>query len=107
MFHSFKVLKILNSNVESPYLIWDNSTRAELTEFIEAERTSSIRRGICDPAFGSEFTFSAHKGELVVGQIFVRIYNHQPMFQLEVCRTVVLNYLFGICVVLSLNFCLV
>ena len=82
--NSFKVLKILNSNVESPYLIWDNSTRAELTEFVDSERTSSIRRGVCDPAFGSEFKFSAHKGELVVGNIFVRIYNHQPMFQLEV-----------------------
>jgi hypothetical protein len=79
-----QVLKILNSNVESPYLIWDNSTRAELTEFVESERTSSIRRGVCDPAFGSEFQFSAHKGELVVGNVFVRIYNQQPMFQLEV-----------------------
>ena len=74
----------MNSNVESPYLIWDNSTRAELTEFIETERTSSIRRGVCDPAFGSEFKFSAHKDELVVGNIFVRIFNQMPMFQLEV-----------------------
>lgn len=79
-----EVLKLLNSNVESPYLIWDNGTRAELTDFLENERTSTVRRGTCDPSFGSEFKFSAHKDELVVGNIFVRIYNQQPMFQLEV-----------------------
>ena len=39
-----EVLKLLNSNVESPYLIWDNGTRAELTDFLENERTSSVRR---------------------------------------------------------------
>jgi DnaJ family protein C protein 13 len=79
-----EVLKLLNSNVESPYLIWDNGTRAELTEFLENERTSSVRRGVCDPSFGSEFKFTAHKDELIVGNIFVRIYNQQPMFQFEV-----------------------
>lgn len=78
-----EVLKLLNSNVESPYLIWDNGTRAELTDFLENERTSTVRRGTCDPSFGSEFKFSAHKDELIVGTIFVRIYNQQPMFQLE------------------------
>ena len=79
-----EVLKLLNSNVESPYLIWDNGTRAELTDFLENERTSTVRRGTCDPSFGSEFKFTAHKDEIVVGNIFIRIYNQQPMFQLEV-----------------------
>ena len=79
-----EVLKLLNSNTRSPYIIWDNSTRAELAEFLEEERTSSVRRGTCDPSFGAEFKFSAHKDELVVGNIFVRIYNEQPDFQLEV-----------------------
>ena len=61
--------------------MWDNSTRAELTDFIEEERTSSVRRGTCDPSFGAEFKFSAHKDQLVVGNIFVKIYNEQPDFQ--------------------------
>jgi DnaJ family protein C protein 13 len=79
-----EVLKLLNSNSENPYLVWDNSTRAELTEFLEEERTSSVRRGTCDPAFGSNFKFTAHEDELIVGDIFVRIFNLQPMFQLKV-----------------------
>jgi DnaJ family protein C protein 13 len=85
------VLKLLNSNVESPYLIWDNGTRAELTDFLENERTSTVRRGTCDPSFGSEFKFTAHKDEIVVGNIFIRIYNQQPMFQLEVFKLFILH----------------
>ena len=45
--------------------------------------------GVCDdPSFGSEFKFSAHKDEIIVGSIFVRIYNEQPMFQLEVSNSI-------------------
>ena len=79
-----EVLKLLNSNSENPYLVWDNGTRAELTDFLESERTSSVRTGTCDPAFGSNFKFTAHEDELIVGDVFVRIYNQQPMFQLKV-----------------------
>ena len=79
--------------MESPYLIWDNGTRAELTDFLENERTSTVRRGTCDPSFGSEFKFTAHKDEIVVGNIFIRIYNQQPMFQLEVINFIRLSSL--------------
>ena len=41
-------------------------------------------QGDCDPSFGAEFAFSAHSKELIVGEIFVRIYNQQPTFPLEV-----------------------
>lgn len=35
------VLKTLNSNAETPYLIWDNAARAEVLEFVERHRTSN------------------------------------------------------------------
>lgn len=38
-----KTLKLLNSNCETPYLIWDNSTRAELLEFVEKHRNSTLQ----------------------------------------------------------------
>lgn len=79
-----EVLKLLNSNSETPYLVWDNGTRAELTDFLENESTSSVRTGTCDPSFGATFKFTAHEDELVVGDIFLRIYNQQPMFTLLV-----------------------
>ncbi|XP_029442930.1 LOW QUALITY PROTEIN: dnaJ homolog subfamily C member 13 [Rhinatrema bivittatum] len=78
-----ETLKMLNSNTESPYLIWNNGTRAELLEFLESQQESMTRRGDCDKSYGSEFVFSDHAKELIVGEIFVRVYNEQPTFQLE------------------------
>ena len=43
-----------------------------------------MRRGTCDPSFGADFKFSAHEDQLVVGNVFVKIYNEQPDFPLEV-----------------------
>ncbi|KAK6027855.1 DnaJ domain protein [Ostertagia ostertagi] len=74
------VLKTLNCNTENPYLIWDNGTRAEVLEFVERHRTS---REQTSELFGAEFQLSIHAKELIVGDIFVRIYNEQPTFVLQ------------------------
>lgn len=34
---------MLNSNTESPYLIWNNRTRVELLEFLESQQESMIK----------------------------------------------------------------
>ncbi|XP_058231751.1 dnaJ homolog subfamily C member 13-like isoform X4 [Hemibagrus wyckioides] len=78
-----EVLKLVNCNSETPYLIWNNGTRAELLEFLEAQQEGNIKRGECDKSFGAEFVFSEHNKELIVGEIFVRVYNEQPTFPLE------------------------
>ncbi|CAH1789259.1 unnamed protein product [Owenia fusiformis] len=78
-----EVLKILNSNTENPYLIWDNATRAELTEFLADQQQQMVKTGECDSQFGAEFKFSVHAKELIVGEVFVRIYNEQSTFPLE------------------------
>lgn len=79
-----ELLKTLNSNVENPYLIWDNSTRAELNDYLEKMQRETIRSGDCpDTTFGAGFLFSSHEKELVVGEIFVRVFNDQPMFPLD------------------------
>ena len=44
---------------------------------------SAVRRGESDPAFGAEFKFTAHAKELVVGTVYLRIYNSNPTFPLE------------------------
>ena len=79
-----ELLKVLNSNMENPYLIWNNGTRAELCEYLEIQQREKMRSGECpDESYGANFTFSSHADELIVGDIFVRIYNHQPSFPLE------------------------
>ncbi|KAJ8321004.1 hypothetical protein KUTeg_002591 [Tegillarca granosa] len=78
-----ELLKILNSNTENPYLIWDNATRAQLNEFLTDQQQKVIKTGESDPDYGSTFVFEVHSKELIVGEIFVRVYNEQPTFPLE------------------------
>ena len=91
-----KVLKEINSNTENPYLIWDNGTRAELTDYLEKQQEEQIKSGASDPGFGSDFKFSVFEDELKLAGVFVRIYNEQPTFTLrnprEYC-TALLNFL--------------
>jgi len=88
-----ETLKLLNSNSENPYLVWNNGTRSELTQFLEEQRDSAVRRGESDPAFGAEFKFSQHTNELVVGTVYLRIYNSNPTFVLEDPKSFVVDLL--------------
>ena len=76
------VLKLLNSNQEQPYLVWDNSCRQELMDKMDETRDYLIKNDykLDIDRFGnpSEFRYSAHKNELIIGEIFVRVYNLQP-----------------------------
>lgn len=52
-----------------------------------------VFKGECDPDFGSQFKFSLHEKELKVGDVpvFVRIYNEQSTFPLEVEYDLLMN----------------
>ena len=108
MFYFFQVLKSLNSNTRNPYLIWDNSTRLELLDYLNEQQKKQMKYGLSavDPSFGAQFMYTIHKKELIVGNIFVRVYNEQPLFTIQVseyffcCReeqTIVFNkkYIFS------------
>lgn len=80
------VLKALNSNSETPLFLWNNSCRAELRDFVSSRST------LCrDKAGGSDlpplstegFEYSVLSQELIVGGVFIRIYNQQPQFPME------------------------
>lgn len=44
-------------------------------------------QGECDDTtYGESFVYDALKDELVVGEIYVRVFNEQPTFVLEVCE---------------------
>lgn len=64
--------------------MWDNSTRAELLEFLEEQRQSRQLSEDADLEGGVQFSFSSHKEELVIGGVYIRIYNQQPTFTIEV-----------------------
>jgi DnaJ family protein C protein 13 len=79
-FFAAQVLKLLNSNSETPYLMWDNGTRAEVMDYLEQQQESCVKRGECDQDFGASFVFTAHSTELIVSDIYVRIFNEQVFF---------------------------
>jgi DnaJ family protein C protein 13 len=85
-----EILKTLNSNSETPYLVWDNGTRAELTDFLETQRSG---RGDLDLSIGTEFTYSAHSDELRIGGIFIRIYNQQPTYPIQNAKNFTMDLL--------------
>ncbi|KAK2708864.1 hypothetical protein QYM36_014478, partial [Artemia franciscana] len=80
-----EVLKSLNSNTRNPYLIWDNSTRLELLDYLNEQQKKQMKYGLSavDPSFGAQFVYTIHKKELIVGNIFVRVYNEQPLFTIQ------------------------
>lgn len=75
-----KLLKFLTSNTENPYLLWNNSTRIELLEFLEKQATSRVEHQVLEDI---TFKFSSHSKELIIGNVFIRVYNLQPTFQIE------------------------
>nr|XP_050853264.1 dnaJ homolog subfamily C member 13 isoform X3 [Vespula vulgaris] len=88
-----EILKTLNSNCSNPYLIWDNGTRAELNEYLEVKRLERLNGNEnFEHDFGN-FKYSAHAGELIIGEIFVKVYNEQPVFPIEDPKSFTINLL--------------
>lgn len=61
-------------------MVWDNSTRAELSDFLDA--MCNHKESINLETIG--LTFSSHRNELIVGNIFIRVFNEQPHYIIKV-----------------------
>ena len=60
-----------------------------------------ITQSECDMSYGEDFRYSVLCEELVVGEVYVRVYNDQPTYVLEVsCRTDGLCCLVDLCILL-------
>lgn len=84
------ILKLINSNHETPTFLWNNQSRTELRDYVsnnsEKCRDAGLHSVDLPPLTCEDFAYSAHQKELIVGTIFVRIYNLQPTFPLEDSR---------------------
>lgn len=63
-------------------MVWDNSTRVELNDFLDT--MCNQKESINLETIG--LTFSSHRNELIVGNIFIRVFNEQPHFTIKVCE---------------------
>ncbi|KAG7301677.1 hypothetical protein JYU34_014652 [Plutella xylostella] len=79
-----ELLKTLTSNWRTPYLVWDNSVRAELSAALETAGLTGDVTGLA---------YSAHEGLLPVGHVYLRIYNQRPDEPIENPQQFVLDLL--------------
>lgn len=78
-----ELLSKLNSNLESPEVIWNSSTRSELLKFVEDQRTSQGPDGSYDLKDAHDFSYTSLSKELCVGNVYLRVYNDQPDFEIS------------------------
>ncbi|KAE8714162.1 DnaJ-like protein subfamily C GRV2 [Hibiscus syriacus] len=72
------LLSKLNTTLESPEIIWNSSTRAELLKFVDQQRASLGPNGSYDIKDSHIFSYEALSKELFVGNVYLRVYNNQP-----------------------------
>ena len=92
-----KLLRLLNSASETPYLIWNGSLRAELLEFVTTRLQASYKEPGSAPLEDAvALVYDGLKPELKVGSIYVRVYAEHPTYPLhdapQFC-TALLDYL--------------
>ncbi|KAL5975615.1 DnaJ subfamily C grv2 [Asimina triloba] len=77
------LLSSLNTNLESPEIIWNSSTRAELLKFVDQQRANQGPDGSYDLKVSHSFSYEALSKELHVGNVYLRVYNDQPDFEIS------------------------
>ncbi|XVE54326.1 hypothetical protein DITRI_Ditri03aG0071500 [Diplodiscus trichospermus] len=77
------LLSKLNANLESPEIIWNSSTRAELLKFVDQQRANQGPDGSYDLKDSHMFAYEALSKELFVGNVYLRVYNDQPDFEIS------------------------
>lgn len=91
-----QLAKLLTTNSATPCFIWDNQCRAQMSEFLDEQVLHLVKTGEADLNAVKTFEHKTLQGELLVGEIFVRIFNKQPAFPLDNPKGFVidlLNYL--------------
>eukprot|EP00850_Spirogloea_muscicola_P013506 SM000092S24474 [mRNA] locus=s92:75259:82133:- [translate_table: standard] len=78
-----KVLQNLTANIETPEVIWNTATRAELAKMVEQERERPDQDGTYPLEAGTTFRFKVLDEELYLGHVYVRVYNEQPDFEVS------------------------
>lgn len=77
------LLSRLNANLESPEIIWNSLTRAELLKFVDQQRESQGPDGSYDLQDSRVYVYQALSKELFVGNVYLRVYNDQPDFEIS------------------------
>ncbi|KAL2500786.1 DnaJ-like protein subfamily C GRV2 [Forsythia ovata] len=77
------LLSKLNANLETPEIIWNSSIRAELLKFVDQQRAVQGPDGSYDLKESHSFVYEALSKELYIGNVYLRVYNDQPDFEIS------------------------
>ena len=64
-------------------IIWNSSTRAELLKFVDQQRAAQGPDGLYDIKDSHDFVYKALSRELFIGNVYLRVYNDQPDFEIS------------------------
>lgn len=64
-------------------IIWNSSTRAELLKFVDQQRATQGPDGSYDIKDSHDFVYEALSKELFIGNVYLRVYNDQPDFEIS------------------------
>ena len=64
-------------------IIWNSSTRAELLKFVDQQRSAQGPDGSYDIKDSHNFVYKALSRELFIGNVYLRVYNDQPDFEIS------------------------
>jgi DnaJ family protein C protein 13 len=70
-----ELLKDLNSNIETPLLLWNTACRLEVMAYIESRMKRSSTAVDYSPDDAQNFVYQTLAKELQIGGVYVRLYN--------------------------------
>ena len=71
-------LTVLNSSYyASPFIIWSDDMKNQLLTFLESELDLSVSEKNCFIEHSSQFVYKAIQNELIIADVYVRIFNEQ------------------------------
>ncbi|KFK32462.1 hypothetical protein AALP_AA6G244900 [Arabis alpina] len=72
------LLSKLNTNSETPEIIWNSATRSELLNFVDEQRACQCPDGSYDLKTAQDFAYEALSKEVYIGNVYLKVYNDQP-----------------------------
>jgi len=80
---SLDCICLLIVSLHTLQIIWNSSTRAELLKFVDQQRSSQGPDGSYDINDSHDFVYKALSRELFIGNVYLRVYNDQPDFEIS------------------------
>lgn len=77
-----ELLSIVTYKIENPYMYWTKTMKDELLSRISKVDREQCEIGKADISVFNDFIYSTLEPELIIGGVYIRIFNEQPSFKI-------------------------